>query len=146
MTFAAHGRERMQHSSDLGAFPGAQVRDLQTQARVFQNNRCSACQAPLDLPAVHFLCMHSFHQRCLGDNERECVKCAPENRTVMEIKRSLEASAADQARACARGQLGEPDGSVNCGSGFVQSFNCFASLVCLAQAARVQQISTPCES
>ena len=76
----------------------AQVRDLRTQARVFQNNRCSACQAPLDLPAVHFLCMHSFHQRCLGDNERECVKCAPENRTVMEIKRSLEASAADQAR------------------------------------------------
>lgn len=38
------------------------MRDLKTQARVFQNNRCSACQAPLDLPAVHFLCMHSFHQ------------------------------------------------------------------------------------
>lgn len=88
---------------------GAQVRDLRTQARVFQNNRCSACQAPLDLPAVHFLCMHSFHQRCLGDNERECVKCAPENRTVMEIKRSLEASAADQARGRAeRGVRGTP--------------------------------------
>lgn len=91
---------RAARAAPLGA-PPAQVRDLKTQARVFQNNRCSACQAPLDLPAVHFLCMHSFHQRCLGDNERECVKCAPENRTVMEIKRSLEASAADQARSWA---------------------------------------------
>ena len=55
--------------------------------------KCSACSNPLDLPATHFLCMHSFHQRCLGDNEKECPMCAPSNRTILEIKRSQEANA-----------------------------------------------------
>jgi hypothetical protein len=32
-------------------------------ARVFQVTRCSHCGAPLDLPTVHFMCKHSFHQR-----------------------------------------------------------------------------------
>ena len=62
-------------------------------ARIFQLMKCSACSNPLDLPATHFLCMHSFHQRCLGDNERECPMCAPANRTILEIKRSQEANA-----------------------------------------------------
>jgi len=43
----------------------------------------------LDLPAVHFLCMHSFHQRCLGENESECPVCAPTNKKIIEYKRSL---------------------------------------------------------
>ena len=30
--------------------------------QVFQLSKCSACHTPLDLPSVHFLCMHSFHQ------------------------------------------------------------------------------------
>jgi vacuolar protein sorting-associated protein 11 len=64
------------------------------RARTFQLMKCSACSNPLDLPATHFLCMHSFHQRCLGDNERECPLCAPANRTILEIKRSQEANAA----------------------------------------------------
>ncbi|KAJ8560203.1 hypothetical protein K7X08_004261 [Anisodus acutangulus] len=32
------------------------------------------------------------YQRCLGDNEKECPECAPEYRTVLETKRSLEQS------------------------------------------------------
>ncbi len=31
------------------------------QARVFQANRCALSGAPLELPAVHFLCGHSFN-------------------------------------------------------------------------------------
>lgn len=31
--------------------------------RIFQVTRCSACQGQLDLPAVHFMCRHSYHQR-----------------------------------------------------------------------------------
>ncbi|KAF8393489.1 hypothetical protein HHK36_021733 [Tetracentron sinense] len=36
------------------------------------------------------MCIHSFHQRCLGDNDKECYECAPEYRLVLKIKRSLE--------------------------------------------------------
>ncbi|KAK3285147.1 Vacuolar protein sorting-associated protein 11 [Cymbomonas tetramitiformis] len=73
----------------------AEVEELRTQARIFQQSKCTACTAALDLPAVHFMCMHSFHARCLGDNERECPKCTADYRTVLEIKRSLENSLSD---------------------------------------------------
>mmetsp|Transcript_13018 Transcript_13018/g.27523 ORF Transcript_13018/g.27523 Transcript_13018/m.27523 type:complete len:173 (-) Transcript_13018:206-724(-) len=73
----------------------AEVAELRTSARIFQHSRCTACTAALDLPAVHFMCMHSFHARCLGDQERDCPKCQAENRTVLEIKRSLESSLSD---------------------------------------------------
>jgi tetratricopeptide (TPR) repeat protein len=66
-----------------------EIDELKTGATVFQLNKCVSCSHPLDLPAVHFLCMHSFHLRCLGDNETECPLCAPENRKVADIMRSL---------------------------------------------------------
>lgn len=74
----------------------AELTSLQSEPQVFQNNRCALCQAPLDLPAVHFLCMHSFHQRCLGVGEPECPQCAGEHREVSAIKSSIEASHAKQ--------------------------------------------------
>ncbi|XP_021632380.1 vacuolar protein-sorting-associated protein 11 homolog isoform X2 [Manihot esculenta] len=73
-----------------------EIQDLRTNARIFQLSKCTACTFTLDLPAVHFMCMHSFHQRCLGDNERECPECASEYRSVMEMKRSLEQNSKDQ--------------------------------------------------
>ncbi|PPS10948.1 hypothetical protein GOBAR_AA09695 [Gossypium barbadense] len=73
-----------------------EIQDLRTNARIFQLSKCTACTFTLDLPAVHFMCMHSFHQRCLGDNEKECPECAPEYRSVMEMKRSLEQNSKDQ--------------------------------------------------
>ena len=33
------------------------------QPRLFQSTQCSQCGGPLDLPSVHFMCKHSFHQR-----------------------------------------------------------------------------------
>lgn len=75
-----------------------EIQDLRTNARIFQLSKCTACTFTLDLPAVHFMCMHSFHQRCLGDNEKECPECAPEYRSVMELKRSLEQNSKDQGR------------------------------------------------
>ncbi|GLU08050.1 hypothetical protein SLE2022_249790 [Rubroshorea leprosula] len=75
-----------------------EIQDLQTNARIFQLSKCTACTFTLDLPAVHFMCMHSFHQRCLGDNEKECPECAPEYRSVLEMKRSLEQNSKDQDR------------------------------------------------
>ena len=67
-----------------------EITELKTSAKIFQLNKCTYCSSPLDLPAVHFLCMHSFHQRCLGENESECPNCAPQNKKILEIKRSLE--------------------------------------------------------
>ncbi|XP_010532982.1 PREDICTED: vacuolar protein-sorting-associated protein 11 homolog [Tarenaya hassleriana] len=75
-----------------------EIQDLRTNARIFQLSKCTACTFTLDLPAVHFMCMHSFHQRCLGDNEKECPECASEYRSVMEMKRSLEQNSKDQDR------------------------------------------------
>lgn len=73
-----------------------EIEDLRTNARIFQLSKCTACTFTLDIPAVHFMCMHSFHQRCLGDNEKECPECAPEYRSAMEMKRSLEQNSKDQ--------------------------------------------------
>ncbi|XP_058725164.1 vacuolar protein-sorting-associated protein 11 homolog [Vicia villosa] len=75
-----------------------EIQDLRTNARIFQLSKCTACTFTLDLPAVHFMCMHSFHLRCLGDNEKECPECAPEYRSVLEMKRNLETNSKDQDR------------------------------------------------
>lgn len=66
------------------------------QARVFQNSRCALSGSPLELPAVHFMCGHSFNARSLGENECECPLCAPQFRTILDIRRSLRAGAAEQ--------------------------------------------------
>ncbi len=46
---------------------------------------------------MHFLCGHSFHQRCLGENE-ECAKCAPEARAVLELRAQVRAGGGAEAQ------------------------------------------------
>mmetsp|Transcript_3507 Transcript_3507/g.9503 ORF Transcript_3507/g.9503 Transcript_3507/m.9503 type:complete len:1008 (+) Transcript_3507:108-3131(+) len=75
-----------------------EINELKTSARVFQLHKCTSCSVPLDLPAVHFLCMHSFHQRCLNENETECPRCASKNRKILDIKRSLDGQVAQHER------------------------------------------------
>ncbi|KAF2747312.1 vacuolar protein sorting-associated protein 11 [Sporormia fimetaria CBS 119925] len=77
----------------------AELNNLATKPVVFQATRCRICSAPLELPAVHFLCKHSFHQRCLSTEEDvenesvECPICAPQNQTVRAIRKAqLESS------------------------------------------------------
>ncbi|KAI4207674.1 MAG: hypothetical protein LQ348_000522 [Seirophora lacunosa] len=70
--------------------------ELGNKSAVFQTRRCSACGGSLDLPTVHFLCKHSFHQRCLnqvGDEEVECPKCAPTNNNIRAFRKAQEESA-----------------------------------------------------
>ncbi len=74
----------------------AELEELATKPTAFTATRCSACGAGLDLPTVHFLCKHSFHQRCLNndDDERaECPVCAPQNATVRAIRKAQDESA-----------------------------------------------------
>jgi len=60
----------------------------------FQGLKCHQCLSGLSLPALHFLCMHSYHQRCVADSESECPKCAQQYRQVRGIRESLRSAAA----------------------------------------------------
>ncbi|XP_051902199.1 vacuolar protein sorting-associated protein 11 homolog isoform X3 [Hippocampus zosterae] len=69
----------------------SEIQELKTSAKIFQKTKCNMCNSPLELPSVHFLCSHSFHQHCFesyADNEAECPTCAPENRKVMDMLRA----------------------------------------------------------
>ncbi|KAJ7456594.1 hypothetical protein FB451DRAFT_1143264 [Mycena latifolia] len=70
-----------------------QVEDLTDpeHPRVFNVTRCSGCRAQLDLPSVHFMCNHSFHQpRCIQEHETECPICVREHGVIREIRRNNE--------------------------------------------------------
>ena len=65
----------------------AEVEDLRSTARLFQSTTCTSCRRPLELPAVHFLCMHSYHleQSCLAQ-EGECNECAADHHHYERIQ------------------------------------------------------------
>jgi hypothetical protein len=72
----------------------SELQTLATKPVVFQATRCKVCNGPLELPVVHFLCKHSFHQRCLSteddveDESVECPLCAQQNATIKAIRRA----------------------------------------------------------
>lgn len=77
-----------------------EITDLATKPQTFNNTRCSFCTLPLNLPTVHFLCKHSFHQNCInvqpdeeGNVEGECPNCRKDNDTIRAIRRAQEESA-----------------------------------------------------
>ncbi|KAJ5098003.1 hypothetical protein N7532_005004 [Penicillium argentinense] len=74
-----------------------ELSNLATQPVVFQSRRCQSCGGTLDLPTVHFLCRHSFHERCLNrvDDDAQCPVCAPTNSTLRAI-RQRQVDSADQ--------------------------------------------------
>ncbi|XP_076240073.1 vacuolar protein sorting 11 isoform X2 [Calliopsis andreniformis] len=58
-------------------------------------SRCSACHHQLELPSVHFMCQHSYHQHCFerySENENECPACLPNNKKLLDIIRAQEQS------------------------------------------------------
>lgn len=76
-----------------------ELASLAAKPTSFSATRCSACGATLDLPTVHFLCKHSFHERCLNvsgsaeDEDVECPLCSSQNATIRAIMRAQEESA-----------------------------------------------------
>ncbi|KAL3479301.1 hypothetical protein BJX99DRAFT_222343 [Aspergillus californicus] len=85
-SYSAETDTKMQELDQLGSKPV-----------VFQARRCTSCNRSLDLPTVHFLCKHSFHQRCLNTvgEDAECPACAPEHSTIKAIRRR-QVESADQ--------------------------------------------------
>ncbi|XP_030768032.1 vacuolar protein sorting-associated protein 11 homolog [Sitophilus oryzae] len=66
---------------------------LKSGVIVIRGSRCAACHHPLELPTVHFLCNHSFHQHCFqsfSDDENECPTCQPENKSLWELLQARE--------------------------------------------------------
>jgi len=63
-----------------------QLRELTDGAVEFKEDRCGVCREPLELPSVHFLCKHSFHEGCIDmETEQEplCPLCRDEYDTVL---------------------------------------------------------------
>nr|KIR44800.1 vacuolar membrane protein [Cryptococcus bacillisporus CA1280] len=59
-----------------------------SQPEVFQVTKCAACGGQLDLPSIHFMCKHSYHQRCLPDSDPECPICARQHSVIRELRRN----------------------------------------------------------
>jgi len=73
-----------------------EIKELKAGPKVFQIQKCTRCQLALELPAVHFLCNHSFHQRCLGDIEQqsiECPVCLEENKVFRNRLKDMDQNA-----------------------------------------------------
>ncbi|KAI6039353.1 hypothetical protein EDC04DRAFT_2868030 [Pisolithus marmoratus] len=73
----------------------SQDKQLISSYRVFHVTRCSQCNGQLDLPSIHFMCNHSYHQRCLLDDDSTCPQCARQHGVIQEIRRN-NASLANQ--------------------------------------------------
>ncbi|XP_022916247.2 vacuolar protein sorting-associated protein 11 homolog [Onthophagus taurus] len=70
-----------------------QLETLKNGPTVIQGSRCAACTHQLELPSIHFLCQHSFHQICFqsySENEKECPACQPENKKIIELLKAKE--------------------------------------------------------
>lgn len=76
-----------------------EIDKLLTEARVVQYSECSSCGQTLDLPAVHFACKHSYHQRCLNNFgvdvsadgfDAQCPKCLGELQGIKAIRKAQE--------------------------------------------------------
>lgn len=91
----ASNRARITSLRDDTSKRRSELQDLGSKPAVFQATRCSDCGQGLDLPAVHFLCKHSFHQRCLrgGEDGNECPKCAGENDVIRKMREGQRARA-----------------------------------------------------
>ncbi|XP_066259666.1 vacuolar protein sorting-associated protein 11 homolog [Euwallacea similis] len=69
------------------------LKELTTGVSRIQGARCAACHHPLELPTVHFLCNHSFHQHCFqsfSDDKAECPTCQPENKNLLNLLKARE--------------------------------------------------------
>ncbi|GAA49654.1 vacuolar protein sorting-associated protein 11 homolog, partial [Clonorchis sinensis] len=62
------------------------VRSLNSQVKIFQQQKCVLCHQSLEPPSVHFLCDHSYHKMCFENyalNEQSCPECAPKNKKLL---------------------------------------------------------------
>lgn len=64
------------------------IQTITTESIEFRGSLCDACHQPLNLPAVYFLCKHTFHQECLrsySETEKECMACRKRNVQIQDL-------------------------------------------------------------
>ncbi|KAL3121769.1 hypothetical protein niasHT_001997 [Heterodera trifolii] len=61
-----------------------EIADLENNVQVYQVAKCTVCNNHLQVPAIHFLCRHSYHANCFesysGNRPDECPACAVNER------------------------------------------------------------------
>ena len=75
------------HYKDDTEIVRQKIEEFENHQTVFQPSKCSACQGILDLPSVHFLCNHSYHQNCFYNysaEHDECPICITTNRKLLD--------------------------------------------------------------
>lgn len=68
------------------------IKTLKTTAQLFQLKECTDCKKKLELPVLHFMCGHTFHDYCVPPSEsaaRECPKCLVQSQQILEKKSQL---------------------------------------------------------
>ena len=68
------------------------IKTLKTTAQLFQLKECAECKKKLELPVLHFMCGHTFHDYCVPPSEnasRECPKCSTQAEQILEKKSQL---------------------------------------------------------
>lgn len=63
------------------------IDEFQNHHLIFQPTKCQACSGVLDIPSVHFLCGHSYHQNCFynhSEGNDECPSCAKTNQMLLD--------------------------------------------------------------
>eukprot|EP01063_Lacrimia_lanifica_P024936 TRINITY_DN32733_c0_g1_i1.p1 TRINITY_DN32733_c0_g1~~TRINITY_DN32733_c0_g1_i1.p1 ORF type:complete len:999 (+),score=450.61 TRINITY_DN32733_c0_g1_i1:73-3069(+) len=89
MKAIAEDQEQIRETQDLTQKYRNDIRSQQCEAQVFGLSRCSACNSALELPAVHFMCKHSYHQGCLSEIGK-CQICQPTFQRTLDTHRQLE--------------------------------------------------------
>lgn len=64
------------------------INTLNCEPVEFRGSLCDACHQPLVLPALFFLCKHSFHQECIrsySETEKDCMVCRKKNSQLQDL-------------------------------------------------------------
>lgn len=64
------------------------IHALNNEPVEFRGSLCDACHQPLVLPALFFLCKHSFHQECIrsySETEKDCMVCRKKNIQLQDL-------------------------------------------------------------
>ncbi len=68
------------------------INTLRTTAQLFHLKECSECGKKLELPVLHFMCNHTFHDYCVSSTEgvdKECPKCAVQLQQIIDRKKQM---------------------------------------------------------
>ncbi|XP_059608812.1 vacuolar protein sorting-associated protein 11 homolog [Phlebotomus argentipes] len=63
------------------------IKSLQEDPIEFRGTICNNCHQPLSIPAIYFLCQHSYHLDCVkgySENDKDCPACHTKNMQILD--------------------------------------------------------------